>query len=76
MNKHAKPFMIVAAFWFALFFFVLAGYSGSFGSITGFAVSNAQEAAFPLGLQSIIILVLFFTNLVTIFFLVREMGEK
>jgi len=78
MNKKLKPFLIVGVFWLALFFFVIAGYSGGFGSITGFAVKDVSSPAAnqAFGLQSVAILLLFFTNIVTLFFLVREMAEK
>lgn len=76
MDKKIKPFVIVGAFWLALFLFVVAGYSGSFGTaITGFAVKE-NGAATPIGMQSVAILFLFFTNLVTLFFLVREIAKK
>ena len=75
MNPKLKPFLIVGVFWFALFIFVIAGYSGTFGNtITGYAVSENGETT-PIGLQGIAILMLFFTNLVTLFFLVREIGK-
>ena len=76
MDKKLKPFVIVGIFWIALFLFVIAGYSGSLdSSITGFAVSDASAAP-PLNMQGIAILLLFFTNLVTLFFLVREVANK
>jgi hypothetical protein len=75
MNQKLKPFLVVGVFWLALFLFVIAGYSGDFGSVmTGFAVSENGKAS-PVGLQSIAILFLFFTNLVTLFFLVREIAK-
>jgi ABC-type dipeptide/oligopeptide/nickel transport system permease component len=80
MNKKLKPFMIVGIFWLALFFFVIVGYSSGIGltPITGFAVSegNKEIAVEALGVQSIAILILFFTNIVTMFFLVREIVKK
>ena len=77
MNKKVKPFIIVISFWFVLFIFVIASYSGSFGfgDVTGLAVAKDGSPT-PLGVQSIAILVLFFTNLVTLFFLIREMTKS
>ena len=77
MNHRVKPFLIVGVFWVALFMFVLAGYSGTYGlsGITGFAV-NEQGAATPLGYQSMAIIILFFTNILTLFFYVREIATK
>ena len=77
MDKKVKPFIIVGAFWLALFLFIMAGYSGSFGfnAVTGFAV-NENGASTPLGAQAIAILVLFFTNIVTMFFLIRTLINK
>jgi hypothetical protein len=76
MNPKLKPFLIVGGFWFLLFLFVMAGYSGDFGSaVTGYAIYNKDGSASPMGLQSVIILVLFFTNLISMFFLVREMTK-
>ena len=77
MNRKVRPFVVIGAFWLVLFFFVVAGYSGSFGMspITGYAV-NENGTATPLGVQAIAILVLFFTNIVTMFFLIREMAGK
>ena len=77
MNRKVKPFVIVGVFWLALFFFVIAGYSGSFGfeTITGYAVSENGSTT-PLGAQAVAILILFFTNIVTMFFLIREMANK
>ncbi|MBD3164565.1 hypothetical protein GF323_05145 [Candidatus Woesearchaeota archaeon] len=75
MRDRIKPFLVVGVFWIVLFMFVLAGYSGSFGSITGFAVNENPDSP-VFGLQSLAILILFFTNIVTLFFLVREMAGK
>lgn len=77
MNRKVRPFIVIGAFWLALFFFVIAGYAGNFGliTITGNAV-NESGSTTPLGAQAIAILILFFTNIVTIFFLVREMANK
>lgn len=76
MDSKIKPFLVVGVFWFALFLFVIAGYSGSFGTtITGFAVKENGSAT-SIGVQSVAILFLFFTNLVTLFFLVREIASK
>ena len=77
MKSKVKPFVIVGAFWLALFFFVMAGYSGSFGltAITGNVVKESG-ATTPLGAQAMAIMILFFTNIVTMFFLVREMSSK
>ncbi len=75
--KKAKPFIIVGAFWFALFIFIIGAFSGSFGfdAITGYAVKEDGTPT-PLGIQSIAILILFFTNIVTLFFLTREIILK
>jgi hypothetical protein len=77
MNKDLKPLLIVGGFWLALFFFVAAGYSGNLGftAVTGNAV-NEDGSVTPLGIQTIAILILFFTNLVTLFFLVRAIAKK
>ena len=74
MDKKAKPLIIVGAFWFAAFLFAVAGYSGSFNAITGFAVSE-NPTPDAMNLQGLIIVVLFFTNLVTMFFLIRQSFE-
>ncbi len=76
MNKRAKPFLIVGAFWLALFLFVMAGYSGSLGvnDITGFAVAQDGRPT-SVGLQAMIIVILFFTNLLTLFFYIREIAD-
>ncbi|MCK5283655.1 MAG: hypothetical protein KAK00_09705 [Nanoarchaeota archaeon] len=76
-NKKIGPFVVILVFWVALFLFVMAGYSGSLGieTITGFAVMEDGTPT-PMGAQSIAILILFFTNLVTMFFLIRERAVK
>jgi len=75
--EKAKPFIIVGVFWMAIFLFVVAGYSGSFGVslITGSAINESGQAT-PVGLQGIMILILFFTNIVTLFFLIRTHAKK
>lgn len=77
MNPKVKPFLIVGVFWLALFFFVIAGYSGSLGftAITGNVV-NEDGSPTSLGAQAMAILILFFTNIVTLFFLIRVMVTK
>jgi hypothetical protein len=76
MNRKIRPFLIVGAFWFILFVFVIAGYSGNIGQgITGYAVYEDGKMT-PMGGQSLAIVVLFFTNLVTLFFLVREIAKE
>ena len=76
--KKAKPFVIVGVFWAALFLFVMAGYSGGLTSITGFAVSNltSEGSNNLIEVQAIALVILFFTTLVTLFFLAREMANK
>jgi hypothetical protein len=80
MNRKLKPYLIVGAFWFALFFFVIAGYSGALGPniITGFAVAEpvTTDQGMAFSLQSLAILILLFTNIVTLFFLIREHAGK
>lgn len=75
--EKAKPFIVVGVFWLAIFLFVVAGYSGSFGIslITGSAVNESGQAT-SVGLQGLMILILFFTNIVTLFFLIRVMAKK
>ncbi len=77
MNRNIRPFVIVGVFWVGLFLFVIAGYSGSLGiqGISGFAVKEDGSAS-ALGVQSIAIMMLLFTNIVTMFFLIREKFEK
>jgi hypothetical protein len=77
MNKDVRPFVIVFVFWVALFLFVAAGYSGSLGVdvITGYSVLEDGSAS-PFGVQSFIIMLLFFTNIVTMFFLLREKAKS
>jgi len=71
-----SPLLIVLSFWGFGFFFVLGAFSGSWGfsGLTGYAIFNGQ--ATQLGAQSIAILILFFSNIVSIFFLVREMAKN
>ena len=68
-----KPFLIIGAFWLALFLIVVANFSGNLGvsALTGYAV-NENGTATPIGVQGIMLLVLFFTNIVTLYFLARE----
>lgn len=77
MDKRLTPLIVIGVFWLALFLFVTAGYSNSIGitTITG-NVINANGTTTPVGAQSLVIVVLFFTNLVTIFFLIRAYAEK
>ena len=77
MEKQLKPFLIIGGFWLALFLFVVAGYSGSFGitEITG-NVINEKGSTTPIGAQALIIIILFFTNITTLFFLAREIANK
>jgi hypothetical protein len=77
MDGRAKPLLIITGIWFGLFIFVIAGYSGNLGisAITGNVV-NESGTMTGVGVQSLIIVVLFFTNLVTLFFLTREIAGK
>ena len=75
--KEAKPYIVVGVFYAAIFLFLIAGYSGSLGFdvITGNAVAENGKAT-SVGIQGLMILVLFFTNLVTLFFLIREKAKR
>ena len=76
MNDY-KPLIIVGAFWFAIFVFMIAGFSGGFGVnlITGYAVDESGQAT-NVGLLGMMVLVLFFTNIITLFFLIRSHLKK
>lgn len=72
------PLVIALAFWVAGFLFVLAGFSGSLGflGVTGNVVANENGVTVSSGAQNIAILILFFSNIVTLFFLIRALSNK
>ncbi|MBS3136570.1 hypothetical protein J4401_06480 [Candidatus Woesearchaeota archaeon] len=68
-----RPFVIVGVFWAALLLFLLSAYSVGTGVnlVTGYAAMDGWERSYS-NMQSIAIIMLVFTNLVTIFFLAKK----